>query len=55
MVNNLFILEIYEDGSVLVGDCYGETEYLLKDQYKLYLENIKNLKDDLELKELKIV
>jgi hypothetical protein len=44
--SELYIIKEFEDGNVLVGDHYGTTQYLTKKEYELYLENIKNLKDE---------
>jgi len=39
-MNELIIIEQYEDGSVLVGDTYGETQYMTKEEYETYCRNI---------------
>ena len=44
--SELYIIKEFESGNVLVGDRYGTTQYLTKEEYELYLENIKNLKDE---------
>jgi hypothetical protein len=44
--SELYVIKEFEGGNVLVGDHYGTTQYLTKAEYDLYLENIKNLKDE---------
>ena len=42
----LYIIREFEDGNVLVGDLYGTIQYLTKEEYEKYLENVKKLKED---------
>ena len=44
--SELYIIKEFEGGNVLVGDHYGTTQYLTKEEYELYLENVKKLKDE---------
>jgi hypothetical protein len=44
-MNELLVIHEYEDGSVTVCDPWGETGYLTKEEYKIYLKNQKNLEE----------
>jgi len=39
-MNELVIIREYADGSVLVGDPYGETQHMTKEEYETYCKNI---------------
>ena len=40
-MNELLVIHEYDDGAVVVCDPWGETGYLSKEEYDLYLKNIK--------------
>lgn len=39
----LYVIKEFEGGNVLVGDSYGTTQYLTKEEYETYLKNRKKL------------
>ena len=41
-MNELLVIHEHADGSVTVCDSWGETEYLTKEEYQLYLKNQEN-------------
>jgi hypothetical protein len=46
--NELIVLKEYDDGYILVGEIYGETAVMTKQEYETYIENIKKLKSEKE-------
>lgn len=50
-MNRLFVLKEYEDGSVLVGDEAGSSQFLTKAEYKLYIKNRAKAKQHIEIQE----
>lgn len=47
-ISELYVIKEFEGGNVLVGDHYGETQYLTKEEYELYLENRKKLDEKMK-------
>lgn len=45
-MNELIIIHEHDDGGVTVCDPWGETVYLTKEEYKIYLKNIKKLEEN---------
>lgn len=45
-MNELMVIHEYEDGSVTVCDPWGETGYLTKEEYEVYLKNRENLEKE---------
>jgi hypothetical protein len=45
-MNELLVIYKYDNEAVLVCDPWGETAYLTKEEYEVYLKNRKKLKQN---------